>query len=147
MTKPNPLLEPILPTDEELETIQQLAKVLKEERSPLTVVGEDGKNIPIPESVRLIMQEMTRVMAKGRAIQLQQFDKDLSIGEVSDLLRLPPSHILKLLESGELPHHEVHSYPRICFKDAMAYKEKWRKKQRQILAEMTQESQELGFYD
>ncbi len=147
MTKPNPLLEPILPTDEELETIQQLAKVLKEERSPLTVVGEDGKNIPIPESVRLIMQEMTRVMAKGRAIQLQQFDKDLSIGEAAEVLHLPLKFLNELLKSGELPHHRVNSYPRIWFKDAMAYKQKRHIERLKGLDEMTQLSQELGLYD
>lgn len=147
MNQPNPLLEPILASGEEIETVQQLAELLKEERSPLGLVGEDGKTIPIPESVRLVMQEVARVMATGRAVQLQQFDRELSIHEAAQLLHVPLKFLNELLEKGELPHHKVHSYPRIWFKDMMAYKEEWRKKRRHILAEMTQQSQELGFYD
>ena len=147
MDRPNPLLEPILAPEEEMEASKKLAQLLKKERSPLMLVGEDGKTAPIPESLRLIIQEVARVMASGRAIQLQQFEKELTIHETAELLHVPLKFLNELLESGELPHHKVDSYPRIWFEDAIAYKQKRRIERQQGLRELTQLSQEWGLYD
>ncbi|MBC6481929.1 MAG: hypothetical protein GDA56_33405 [Hormoscilla sp. GM7CHS1pb] len=162
MTKQSTLQEPILAPPPEIEKIQKLAKVLRGSQPLVFLTTASGEKIPIPASVRQVMCHLLELMAADKAVHVEHFNHELTAREAAYLLRVPQSFVMKLLFSGEIPHHSVSpasatptkeetsqigSYPRIWFEDLMAYKRQRDIKRREGLREITQLSQELGLYE
>jgi len=147
MTKQSTRREPVLAPPPETEKIQKLAKVLRGSQPLAFLTTASGEKIPIPASVRQVMCHLLELMAADKAVDVEPFNHELTAREAAYLLRVPQSFVMKLLSSGEIPHHEVRSYPRIWFEDLMAYKGQRDIKRREGLRELTQLSQELGLYE
>ncbi len=62
------------------------------------------------------------------------------------LLGVSRPHLIKLLESGELPFHKVGAHRRIRMKDLMEYQRIRDRGRREALDEMARKAQEAGLY-
>ncbi|HQT81670.1 MAG TPA: helix-turn-helix domain-containing protein, partial [Ferrovaceae bacterium] len=75
------------------------------------------------------------------------FSAYLSTQEAINLLNVSCSHLVSLLEKGELPHRKVGAHRRVLVSDVLAYKESLLVKRNTALDELTAASQELGMRD
>ncbi len=141
------MTELIFATEKEVESIQHLDSILSSAISPAKLVGTDGKEISIPDAVYSVMRQATHIMASGQAVSLVPLDCQLTLQQAADILNISSSFLLKLLEQEQIPYIKAGSHQRIQFKDLMAYKQQRGLERRQSLQELTQLSQDEGFYE
>ena len=140
------MTELIFATEKEVESIQHLDSILSA-ISPAKLVGTDGKEISIPDAVYSVMRQAIHIMASGQAVSLVPLDCQLTLQQAADILNVSCSFLLKLLEQEKIPYIKAGSHQRIQFKDLMAYKQQRGLERRQSLQELTQLSQNEGFYE
>ncbi|HCF28824.1 MAG TPA: DNA-binding protein [Cyanobacteria bacterium UBA11049] len=148
MTKPSATLEPVFATEKEARVIKSLDIALKAKtKNYAKLVGTDGQEIVLPESVYSILRQVVHLMASGRAVSIVPLEHELTTQEAADLLNVSRPFLVKLLEQGEIPYIKVGSHRRIQFEDLTAYKQRRDRERRQNLRELTQFSQDEGFYE
>ena len=140
------MTELIFATEKEVESIQHLDSILSA-ISPAKLVGTDGKEISIPDAVYSVMRQAIHIMASGQAVSLVPLDCQLTLQQAADILNVSCSFLLKLLEHEKIPYIKAGSHQRIQFKDLMMYKQQRGLERRQSLQELTQLSQNEGFYE
>ena len=69
---------------------------------------------------------------------------ELTLSQVSDLLNVSPSFVIKLLENGIIPYRLTGTHYRIPAQDALAYREKNLANRHKALDELAALDQELG---
>lgn len=116
------------------------------EKAHPKLVGTDGEEIPLPDSVYQILRQVIHVMAAGRAISLVPYDRYFSSQEAADFLNVSRPYLYNLLDGGQIPYMMVGSHRRIRFEDLMVYKCNRDSQRHQALSELAAFSQELGFY-
>jgi excisionase family DNA binding protein len=136
---PNSVLVP-----EDTRTLQHLEAMLSQAHPKL--VGMDGEEIPLPDSVKRALRQVIHLMAAGRAISLVPHDRHYRSQEAADLLNISRPYLYTLLQQGQIPYIMVGTHRRIQFEDLMAYKQKRDSQRRQALTELADLSQDLGFY-
>ena len=146
MTNKISLPKPVKASEGESPTIKHLVQILEEESSPTFLVGKNREEIKIPESVYSVLRQVIELMALGKAVSLVPVEHELTTQEAADLLSVSRPFLVKLLEEKEIPYIMVGSHRRIRFEDLMAYKQQRDTERRQILKELTQFSQDEGFY-
>ena len=141
------MTELIFATENEVESIQHLDSILSSAISPAKLVGTDGEEISIPDAVYSVMRQAIHIMASGQAVSLVPLDCQLTLQQAADILNVSSSFLLKLLEQEKIPYIKASSHQRIQFKDLIAYKQQRGLERRQSLQELTQLSQDEGFYE
>ena len=141
------MTELIFATEKEVESIQHLDSILSSAISPAKLVGTDGEEISIPDAVYSVMRQAIHIMASGQAVSLVPLDCQLTLQQAADILNISSSFLLKLLEQEKIPYIKAGSHQRIQFKDLMVYKQQRGLERRQSLQELTQLSQDEGFYE
>lgn len=141
------MTELIFAAEEDVASIKNLDSILSSDISPAKLVGTDGKEISIPDAVYSVMRQAIHLMASGHAVSLVPLERELTSQQAADILNVSRPFLIKLLKQGEIPHIKVGSHRRIQFKDLMAYKQQRGLKRRQSLQELTQLSQDAGFYE
>jgi excisionase family DNA binding protein len=126
------------------QVIQRLDAMLETAHPKL--VGLDGEEIPLPDSVYRVLRQVTHMMAAGQVISLVPHDHYLSSQEAADLLNVSRPYLYSLLDQGKLPFMKVGTHRRIRFEDVMAYKQQRDSDRAQALSELAALSQEAGFY-
>ena len=86
-------------------------------------------------------------MAQGHAISLVPMHAELTTQQAADALNVSRPFLVKLLESGALPHRKVGTHRRIRFEDLMRYKHDIDRRRLDTLKRLTEESEALGLYD
>jgi excisionase family DNA binding protein len=144
MNKSIELPDSVFIPETDTQAIRRLEIVLERDRPKL--VGIDGEEIYLPESVYQILRQVIHQMAAGRAMKLVPYDRYLGSQEAADLLNVSRPYLYSLLEQGQIPYIKVGTHRRIQFEDLMAYKHSRDMQRRQALSELTALSEELGFY-
>ncbi len=147
MTQPNALPEPVLAKDKETAELQHLERVLGSATSPAKLVAGDGQEIVLPESVYSLLHQAIRLMASGRAVSLVTLEPELTTQQAADLLNVSRPFLVKLLEQGKIPYTLVGTHRRLKLSDLLTYKQQRAAHRRQTLKELTQFSQDEGFYE
>ncbi|WP_334869370.1 helix-turn-helix domain-containing protein [Nostoc sp.] len=93
------------------------------------------------------MLQVVHAMASGKAISIIPQQQELTTQQAAEYLNGSRPYLIKLLEQGEIPHIKVGSHRRVRFDDLMNYKQQRDLKRNQLLTELTQISQEAGFYE
>lgn len=109
------------------------------------LIGADGDALEIPPSVLDALCAVAAAMAQGQAVSIAPLDPELTTQEAADLLCVSRTHLIKLLDQGDLPHHRTSDDPnahrRVMLADALAFRDKRRGVRRDLLREITQISQ------
>ncbi len=113
----------------------------------LIVDGEREELVPLPSAAAELLTGMLRIMAKGHGLALTPLHAELTTGQAAGILKVSRPYLVKLLESGEIPHYRVGRHRRMRREDVMSYKLELRRKREAILDQMVAESQEMGLYD
>ncbi len=104
--------------------------------------GSEAVKIParLFELILRVLQEM----ARGNAVALVPVGKELTTQQAAELLQVSRTHVVKLMEGGELPCHKVGTHRRVRIEELLEYRRKTYAAQQKALDEMTAYDQELG---
>jgi excisionase family DNA binding protein len=111
------------------------------------LVGSDGERLELPEAVFRLLKDIVCNMQLGRAIALIPENQQLTTQRAADLLGVSRPHLIKLLESGELPYHRVGSHRRVYLKDLLAYQKRRDVERKAALDRIAREAFDSGLYD
>jgi excisionase family DNA binding protein len=139
--------ESVLVQEPEKELIDQLEQILSRESAQPKLVGSNGEEILIPESVYSILRQIVHAMASGQAFSVELHNRELTTQEAAELLKVSRPFFVKLLKEGAIPYIEVGKHRRVLFQDVITYKEQRQVKRRQGMKELSQFLQEEGFYE
>lgn len=139
------LHEPVTLPESDEGQIRELNRMLQL-GSP-ALVGADGERLELPDAVFRLLKEIVRNMQLGRAIALIPENQQLTTQRAADLLGVSRPHLIKLLESGQLPYHRVGSHRRIYLKDLFAYQRRRDSERKAALNQIAREAFEAGLYD
>ena len=140
-------LESVMPAEEEAQALKELERILRVEGSQTRLVGGNGEQITIPNSVYQVLLQVIQAMASGQAISIVPLEREMTTQQAADFLNVSRPYLIKLLEQGEIRYTMVGSHRRVFFEDLLRYKEQRDLKRDQLLKELTQMSQEAGFYE
>jgi excisionase family DNA binding protein len=144
MNKSIELPDSVFAPETDTQTIQRLEVML--EKAHPKLVGMDGEEIPLPDSIYQALRQVIHMMAAGQVISLVPYDHYLTSQEAADLLNVSRPYLYTLLEQGHIPYIKVGTHRRIQFEDLIKYKQQRDGQRRQALSELAFMSQELGFY-
>ena len=136
-----PVIEPNLENTDLL----RLEELLENAHPKL--VGVDGEEVFLPESIYQILRQVTSLLAQGKGVTLVPQDHYLTTQEAANLLNISRPYLYTLLDNQEIPYILIGTHRRIKVEDILAYKTKRDSDRRQTLAQLIEESQELGFYE
>jgi excisionase family DNA binding protein len=140
-------VEPIMAQEQERLSIKHLESMLDLENNQPKLVGADGKEILIPESVYQILHQAVHALASGKVISVVIQDKELTTQKAADLLKVSRPYLIKLLDQGEIPCIRVGTHRRVRFDDLMKYKQERDIKRRKCLQELIEITEAAGLYD
>ena len=141
-----------LPTEDESteakELSRSLAKLGGAERVRLNVksIGKEKgavEDLVLPGKYFAMLIDILSEISQGNAVSLIPIKAELTTQQAADILNVSRPYLVKLLESGKIPHHKVGTHRRIYFKDLLDYKKKIDKARSDTLDELAQLSQEL----
>jgi excisionase family DNA binding protein len=151
-----PFSKPILPTEAEAQLSKESSRILaayitqKKSTCRIKILEENGseQTVTVPAAAFHLLVDILSQMAQGNAVTLIPIHAELTTQEVADLLNVSRPFVVKLLESGELPHRKVGRHRRIRFEDLMNYKQQIDQQRMQALDELAAQAQELNMgYD
>jgi excisionase family DNA binding protein len=156
MSFPMELTPHRLPSESEVQLSRQSSRTLAAHLPPngtsrtLKLVQDNGEEatLELPASVLHLLTEMLSQMAQGNAVTLLPIHAELTTQEAANLLNVSRPHLVKLLETREIPFRKVGRHRRIRFEDLMEYKDRIDQKRMAVLDELTAQAQALNLgYD
>jgi len=128
-----------------------LARVSAEELSRLlgqmphaerAQVKLDGNDLILPRQALALLRDLLVEMAQGNAVTIVPTHAELTTQEAANLLNVSRPHLVKLLESGDIPFTKAGTHRRIRYQDLMAYREQRLRQSKSVLDELTAQAQE-----
>jgi excisionase family DNA binding protein len=117
------------------------------EKAHTKLVGVDGEEIYLPESIYQILRQVIPLLAEGKGVTLIHQEHYLSTQESANLLNISRPYLYTLLNQGQIPYILIGTHKRIKLEDLLEYKTKRDENRRKALNELIETSQELGFYE
>lgn len=104
-----------------------------------------------------LLNETQGIWTKGDGLAYQKpvrignktdnFNQEMTGQEAAKFLKIPYVSLVKRLEQGDIPYHEVNSCKRIRLEDLIAYKQKRDEQRHQAKRELTAFLEDEGFYN
>lgn len=121
-------------------TVSDRIKTLK--RTGVKIkVQETGEFMEVPKKAVELLFFILQNMSEGKSISLIPSDSEVSTQQAADMLHVSRPHLVKLLETGNIPFKKIGSHRRILLQDLIAYEMKLaneREKQLDFLANQAQ---------
>ena len=140
-------------TDQESQVARQAsAKIMPFLQQPETAVlhvngASPEDSIVLPARALVALNDILAIMAAGKGVAIIPQEAELTTRQAAEILNVSRPHLVKLLDSGEIPCRMVGTHRRIRRDDVMRYKVVLRQKREAILAQMIADAQEWGLYD
>jgi len=131
--------ESVVAQEKEAQTFKELERILQTEGSKVKLLGANGEQIDIPESLHQVLHHVV--------ISIIPENCEMTTQQAADFLNVSRPYLIKLLEQGEIPHIKLGTHRRVPFQDLMKYKEQRDSKRRQAVQELIEMSQEAGLYE
>lgn len=147
MLRQNMSLDTVISPQLEAQSIKELERILSVKDFQAKLVGANGEEISIPDSVYQVLHHAVHAMASGKVVSVVIQDRELTTQQAADFLKVSRPHLIKLLEQGEIFHIMVGTHRRVRFEDLVKYKKQRDSKRREGLKQFTQFLEDQGFYD
>ncbi len=147
------LLDINKPTKEEQraarESYSTLAASLDQLRTqfPEIEIEETEEKIRIPITALKFLARILKEISQGNPISIVPIATEITTQAAAELLGCSRPHIVKLLESGEIPFYRVGKHRRIKYEDLLAYKREMKALQSQKIKELMELDEDSGLYD
>ena len=149
------MTDAVTPTDTEA----QIARASSEALAPLLNAAGTGRahihfsteggqetdvSLPLP-AARLLFHALQE-MAKGNAVTLLPIDAELTTQQAAELMRVPLSSLIKMLDEKKIPCLKVGADRRVRTADVALYLKTERARRAEVMRELTAETERLGLY-
>lgn len=147
-------LTPVSAPPEQREAIAKISRLLTGEghgraahsARGCSLVGPDGRRIPIPETVFHLFERVAEVMANGDAVTIVPVGKEMTTQQAADLLNISRQYLVRLLDEGAIPHRKTGKHRRLRIEDVLAYRERRDRERGKALDELAALSEAAGGY-
>ncbi len=146
--------QPIAASEYEGQALKYLDAMLQHSATPQTsqveslrLVGTQGEEVALPESVITALRQFARYLASGKAVAIVPINKTLTTQEAADILKISRPYLIKLLDEGALPYSKVGTHRRLQFEDVTAYKQRRDEDRQRALDHLAPLNEEMGLYD
>lgn len=139
------LIDPVSIPKTQENQIRDLRRLVQEGGAKL--VGPDGRQIEIPESVHELLLLILKNLQAGRAVSIVPEHQQLTTQRAADILGVSRPFLVRLLENGEIPFHMVGSHRRIYLRDLLEYKHQRDVARHEAINNMARAEMEAGTYD
>lgn len=138
---------PVLPeSDLEIRELKDLYVMISQERGQVVFANSEGKELPIPHSIDVLLQQAVEALLSGAPVSLIPRDAEMTTQQAADYLNVSRPYLIKLLDSGNIPYSTVGRHRRILASDLLEYKEVRNRRRRKNLSERTSFLHDKGFY-
>lgn len=146
MTAPLDKPETAVPSEADAKLAAESSRILaaKSSEGALRVQLEDGQVLTLPNAAARLLSHLLTEMAHGNAVTLIPIHAELTTQEAADYLNVSRPYLIKLLETGDIPHHKVGSHRRVRFQHLQDYKQKITTAHNDALDELAEQAQRLG---
>lgn len=135
---------PVVPSEADSELAATASRELaRAGQDSIRVRLDSGKELTLPRSVTPLLIHLLTEMSQGNAVTLIPVHAELSTQEAANLLNVSRPHLVKLLESGQLPFHKAGTHRRVRFADLEAYRTRFEAQRGLALDELARQAQEL----
>lgn len=132
-----------------LESYDALAATIEQLRTenPEIEIEETKEKIKIPLHALKLLAEILKATSQGKPISIVPIATEMTTQAAAEILGCSRPHLVKLLESGEIPFTKIGKHRRVKFEDVMTYKKAMKEKQEALIIEMMKSDEESGLYD
>jgi len=128
---------------------QRLSRYVRPQRSLTLRVSDAGQEEPLelPAGAVSLLMEILEAMAAGRGVTIMPVNAELTTVQAAEALNVSRPFLIKLLDSGEIPHRKVGRHRRVRLEDVIAYKAGIDKEREAILDELVADAQseDMGY--
>jgi excisionase family DNA binding protein len=139
--------EPVTAMESEQPILRKIERILRHSECEPKIVGSDGEEIPLPESLSALLGQIVSQLTHGNAVRVASIHEELTTQEAADILNVSRPYLIKLLEEGTIPFVKTGTHRRIRFNDLMEYKRYRDVERTRAINEIAQISQDAGLYD
>ena len=94
-----------------------------------------------------LLAKILKATSQGSPISIIPIATEMTTQAAAEFLGCSRPHLVKLLESSEIPFNKVGKHRRVRFEDLADYKKKKKEEREALLIEIMKEDEELGLYD
>lgn len=144
---------PVSAPQDQRESVAHLMELLEHAASarpeavPYKLVSPTGEVTELPESVFLLLERITEVLARGDAITVVPVGKELTTQQAANILNVSRQYLVRLLDDGRIPYRRTGSHRRVRIQDLLAYKRQRDRDRAASLDDLARLSQDFGGYD
>lgn len=141
------------PTKREQETAMESYNVLRAmleglaSETPEIEIKETAERIKIPLRDLKLLARILRATSEGKPLSIIPIATEMTTQAAAELLGCSRPHLVKLLETGEIPFTKVGKHRRVKFEDVMGHKKKVMEEREALLIEIMKEDEASGLYD
>lgn len=114
---------------------------------PEIEIEETKERIKVPLNALKLLAQILKVTGQGKPISIVPVATEITTQAAAEILGCSRPHIVKLLEQGAISFTKVGKHRRIKYQDVMAYQNKLKQEQRELLIKMMKADEESGLYD
>lgn len=115
--------------------------------NPEIEIKETAERIKIPLNHLKLLAKILRATSEGKPISIIPIATEMTTQAAAEMLGCSRPHLVKLLETGEIPFTKVGKHRRIKFEDVISYKKKVREEREARLIEIMKQDEASGLYD
>lgn len=121
-------------------------KVIDGHKGPL-MIGREGANVEVPESLFHILTKAVRLLASGQSISILSANEEFTTQAAANYLGMSRPHLVKLLEENKIPFHFVGTHRRVYLRDLQAFESLRGKQRREVLDKLNEQVIAANLYD
>ncbi|MDP6717517.1 MAG: helix-turn-helix domain-containing protein [Pirellulaceae bacterium] len=112
---------------------------------PLALMaGKLPDKVELPRIAADLLQAVLNAIANGCAVTIVPSHAELTTQQAADLLGFSRTHLVSLIEGGEIPCHRVGTHRRIRFDDLMNYKAVLYRERGAVLRRLAKLEKDMG---
>jgi excisionase family DNA binding protein len=115
------------------------------DREP-TLHDREGHLVELPGSATAGLRTLLEALADGDDPVVIKRPRSLTTQQAADILNVSRPYLIKLINDGEIPSHNVGTHRRITFNDLLFYRDRRATEQDAALDTITAEAENLGLY-
>jgi excisionase family DNA binding protein len=111
------------------------------------LVDSDGHQLELPQPVFDALLQVATALADGRGVTVAPHHALLTTQEAADFLGISRPTLVKLLDSGDIPHQRPGRHRRVRLSDLVEYHDRARSERRAALDRLAAEGEDVGLYE
>lgn len=109
-------------------------------------VENSSEIIHLPREVAEALRDVLANASAGRSVEILPLHAELTTQQAADMLNVSRPHIMKLIDSGQLPGHKVGTHRRVYAADVQEYSHRREIGSRSAADELTALTEEMNLY-